>query len=109
MRVLPRRARWAGGLGLVLAGLAGCQSNIAGMTLPSGHYLKHRPQYFPAEPSFPLPRELATQQAQNAAAAAANEPLPAGRPPAPVVPPPAVVPVPNIPPGNAPPAANPPR
>ncbi len=66
-------------IGLLLAGvcgmaggLTGCQTNLAGMTLPSPHYLKHRPQYFPPEPSFPLSRELATMQAQNQAAAAAE-------------------------------------
>lgn len=65
------------GIGLAgsLVGLTGCQTQIAGMTLPSGHYLEHRPQYFPQEPSFPLPRELATMQAQNAAADAANPAL----------------------------------
>jgi hypothetical protein len=32
---------------------------FGGMTLPSGRYLEHQPQYFPADPVFPLPRELA--------------------------------------------------
>lgn len=69
-----------GGL-VVVTGLTGCQTNIAGMTLPSGYYLQHRPQYFPPDPDFPLQRELATQQSQYAAAAdAAN----AARLPAPV-------------------------
>jgi hypothetical protein len=27
------------------------------MTLPSPHYLKHYPQYFPPDPPFPLQRE----------------------------------------------------
>ena len=48
--------------------LTGCQTQLAGMTLPSGYYLQHRPQYFPAEPNFPLGRELATMQGQNQAA-----------------------------------------
>jgi hypothetical protein len=30
------------------------------MTLPSPRYLEHYPQYFPPDPVFPLPRELAT-------------------------------------------------
>ncbi|MCX7664172.1 MAG: hypothetical protein N2112_01350 [Gemmataceae bacterium] len=40
----------------------GCQTWIAGMTLPSPSYLKHNPQYFPEEPAFPLPKELAAQE-----------------------------------------------
>jgi hypothetical protein len=81
--------RWlllgAGGLGLSLAGLAGCQTWVpeAGMTLPSGHYLQHPPQYFPPSPPFPLPRELSQQQATAAAA-------PGGLPPPVPVPPPVV-------------------
>ena len=60
--------RWQGlcaaGLGLSLAGLAGCQTHIigTGLTLPSGHYLEHPPQYFPPSPPFPLTRELAQQE-----------------------------------------------
>ena len=56
------KRRWlvrvAAGLGF---GLTGCQTWIGGMTLPSASYLEHTPQYFPAESTFPLPRELATQ------------------------------------------------
>ena len=59
-------------IGCSLAGSVGCQTHIAGMTLPSGYYLEHHPQYFPQEPSFPLPRELATMQAQSTAAAEAQ-------------------------------------
>jgi hypothetical protein len=33
-----------------------------GMTLPSGRYLDHYPQYFPPDPQHPLPRELAGQE-----------------------------------------------
>lgn len=70
-------------VGVTTTGLTGCQTNIAGMTLPSGYYLQHRPQYFPPDPDFPLQRELATQQSQYAAAAdAAN----AARLPTPVAP-----------------------
>jgi hypothetical protein len=32
-----------------------------GMVLPDAKYLQHQPLYFPNEPVFPLPRELATQ------------------------------------------------
>jgi hypothetical protein len=59
-----RRARvlWAASLGLAMSALAGCQTWMGGMTLPSGHYLEHLPQYFPEEPDFPLPKELAYQE-----------------------------------------------
>ncbi|MCE9530894.1 MAG: hypothetical protein K8T89_07190 [Planctomycetes bacterium] len=50
------------GLGMVLTFLTGCQTWMGGMTLPSGHYLEHLPQYFPAEPDFPLQKELAYQE-----------------------------------------------
>jgi hypothetical protein len=65
------------GLGLALGGLTGCQTWVptAGLTLPSGHYLQHRPTYTPESPPFPLPRELAAMEAQ--AAAAPIAPLPA--------------------------------
>ena len=55
------------GFGLVLAGLStGCQTwtYSSGMTLPSGRYLQHPPQYIPPSPDFPLTRELATMEAQ---------------------------------------------
>lgn len=52
------------GLGLALSSLTGCQTWVGGMTLPSGRYLEHYPQYFPEDPDFPLSRELATQEAQ---------------------------------------------
>jgi hypothetical protein len=93
------RWRWFGGagLGLVLAGLTGCQTWVAGMTLPSGHYLEHQPQYFAPSPPFPLPRELAQQEEAAAGVrpgAAAPAPAPA---PPPVPAPPAPVPVPPVP------------
>ena len=46
--------------GLCLAFLSGCQTWVteAGITLPSPHYLRHAPQYFPPSPPYPLPREL---------------------------------------------------
>ena len=66
MKKMRRRHR----LGMVsLALLAtfgwGCQTWVpeAGLTLPSGRYLEHPPQYIPPSPPFPLPRELASQQA----------------------------------------------
>ena len=62
-----KMTRWskrlgAAGFGLLLAGLTGCQTWVGGMTLPSGYYQDHRPQYFRPDPDFPLEKELATQQ-----------------------------------------------
>src|SRR5262245_22060152 len=61
-----RRARLftIAALGLCAGLSTGCQTWYGGMTLPSGHYLDagHVPQYFPAEPDFPLTRELAYQE-----------------------------------------------
>jgi hypothetical protein len=54
------------GLGILLSGSIGCQTWVGGMTLPSGYYLDHKPQYFPPDPDFPLQKELATMQAQDA-------------------------------------------
>jgi len=60
--------RWAVlcafGLGLGVTSLSGCQTWEGGMTLPSGRYLDHPPQYFPPDPDFRLARELATQEEQ---------------------------------------------
>ena len=66
---------------LAAATLSGCQTWVptAGVTLPSGHYLKHYPQYFPQSPPFPLQRELSSMEAQAAAAGPiAPGPLPVG-------------------------------
>ena len=74
------RGRWMGVVvGLVLAGLTGCQTWTykSGMTLPSGHYLQHPPQYIPDTPDFPLTRELASQEAAGITAVA---PAPAAPP-----------------------------
>ena len=66
-----KTARWikavvVAGLGLVIPMLTGCQTWVGGMTLPSGYYLDHPPQYFRKDPEFPLQKELATMQAQDA-------------------------------------------
>jgi len=75
-----------------LSGLTGCQTWVGGMTLPTGHYLKHTPQYFSPDPAFPLPRELASMEDPVGAAArqggvgisaapalqAPSQPVPAG-------------------------------
>jgi hypothetical protein len=81
------------GLGLALGASTGCQTNVAGMTLPSGHYLQHPPQYFAPSPAFPLQRELAAMEAAAGPGAVpvGAAPLP---PPAPVLPPVAPAPAP---------------
>jgi hypothetical protein len=77
---------------LALVGLTGCQTwgpSFGGMTLPSGRYLEHYPQYFPPDPQHPLPRELASQEDPEGAARRAGAfggVVPAPAPPAPPVP-----------------------
>jgi hypothetical protein len=98
-----RRWQSLGGLGLsalLLSSVAGCQTWVAGMTLPSGHYLQHPPQYFPESPPFPLSRELASMQMQGAPGVTPTIPVPVPVP----VPAPAVVvpPVQPVNPGGAP-------
>ena len=102
--------RWHGpflvGSGLLLAALTGCQtySYSTGMTLPSGHYLQHPPQYIPPSPAFPLQRELARQEAVAAQAGLPVGPgAPALAPPVPVVPAPAPAAAPAPPPAPLPP------
>jgi hypothetical protein len=101
MKTMRRRTGLCStGLGLALLVLSGCQTWMAGMTLPSGHYLQHPPQYIPPSPPFPLSRELASQEAAQAAAMGAPGavPLPPALPPAagaPGVP----APAPPLPPG----------
>jgi hypothetical protein len=64
-------------LGLGMTALTGCQTNVGGMTLPSGRYLEHPPQFIPPSPPFPLSRELASQEAAAAGIpAGAVAPLP---------------------------------
>jgi hypothetical protein len=71
-------------LGLVCSSLVGCQTNVAGMTLPSGYYMQHPPQYIPPSPPFPLTRELAEMEAQNGGATPPAVAAPV--PPSPVAP-----------------------
>ncbi len=101
MRIQRWLACVAAALGL---GQAGCQTWVGGMTLPSPRYLQHYPQYFPPDPSFPLPRELATMTDPDGSARGG-----AAVPGAPALVPPAA-PVPASPPGAIPPqgAAPPP-
>jgi len=66
--------------GLALALLSGCQTYSSSQTLPSGRYLEHPPQYIPPSAPFPLPRELAAQEAAPACkGCAASVPIPSGR------------------------------
>ncbi len=67
------RACCLAGLGLALGTLSGCQTYVAGMTLPSPYYLKNPPQYIPPSPAFPLSRELARQED------VASAPVPGGQ------------------------------
>jgi len=96
MKMMRRRPGLrSAGLGLALLALGGCQTWVAGMTLPSGRYLEHPPQYIPPSPPFPLSRELASQEAAAAAALPGGvaAPLPpALPPPGPAAPAPAVAP-----------------
>jgi hypothetical protein len=98
MKTIRRWQLWGfAGVGLFLTAATGCQTNIAGMTLPSGHYMQHPPQYFAPSPAFPLQRELAAQEAQDAGVGLAGA---APIAPGPVVPPPppgAAVPAPPMP------------
>jgi hypothetical protein len=84
MKTTRRWLCWyTAGLGFTLAGLSGCQTWVPGaaLTLPSGRYLEHPPQYIPESPPFPLPRELAAMEAQ-----AAVVPVPLPVPPLPIAP-----------------------
>lgn len=96
-----KRMHWPGcvlaGLGLGLVTLSGCQTWVSGMTLPSGRYLQHPPQFFPRSPPFPLARELASQEraaAEGFAPGGGAVPLPPPVPPGPGEPPPVPLPEP---------------
>jgi hypothetical protein len=69
------------GLGLALTAVSGCQTNVAGLTLPSPRYLEHQAQYFPPSPAFPLSRELARQEEIAAAPVGGIAPAPQPLPP----------------------------
>jgi hypothetical protein len=92
MKTMRRWRWWCGaGLGLALAALTGCQTWTAGMTLPSGRYLQHPPQYFGPGPAFPLTRELTRMEEQQGAGLPGGPggPVPAPLPaPVPAAPPP---------------------
>ena len=44
--------------GLMPLATTGCQSTIAGQTLPSAYYLRDDVQYFPAGPEFKLTNQV---------------------------------------------------
>jgi hypothetical protein len=68
-----------------LLGLASL-GRMGGMTLPSPHYLEHHnPQYFPEEPQFPLPRELAYQEEAAGLLQPKDKAAPVGAAPVPAV------------------------
>ncbi len=82
-----RQRRWKlgclAGLAALLSALTGCQTWVGGMTLPSGRYLEHPPQYFLQDPPFPLQRELASMEEQ-AGLIDLSDSAPVAPPPAPV-------------------------
>jgi hypothetical protein len=101
-----RRAKLLGRVtvGLSVGMLTGCQTWFGGMTLPSPHYLEHHnPQYFPAEPQFPLPRELGYQEEAAGLLHPRDKAAPVGAAPVPGIAPPPP-PAGALGPGNAPPA-----
>ena len=61
---MKTRCRWAWlwSAGTVMALVSGCQTWVpeAGLTLPSGMYLRHPPQYIPRSPDYPLTKELSS-------------------------------------------------
>jgi hypothetical protein len=61
--------------GEVLAECFGCQTWSGGMTLPSGQYVNHPPQYVPPSPVFPLTQELTAQEAFATTRAASPAPV----------------------------------
>ncbi|MBM3978784.1 MAG: hypothetical protein FJ304_00600 [Planctomycetes bacterium] len=81
------RVRWLASVAalLSLSLSSGCQTWFGGMTLPSGRYLDHFPQYIAPDPAFPLPRELASQEDPEGAARRAGGPA-IGAPVAPLAP-----------------------
>ncbi len=46
-----------------LGATTGCQVDVNGQTLPSGHYLSDDIQYFPSGPEFKLTKEAAAMKA----------------------------------------------
>ncbi|MFV2068651.1 MAG: hypothetical protein ACC645_16900 [Pirellulales bacterium] len=59
----PRRPRVWGLILLASLGASGCQVEVGGQTLPSGHYLSDDIQYYAPGPEFLLTREATAQKA----------------------------------------------
>lgn len=60
MRAVRTARVWLLGVSLLgTLGSVGCQSDVAGLTLPSGRYLKDDVQYFAPGPDFPFANEEA--------------------------------------------------
>jgi hypothetical protein len=62
----PLRSLLAGLGLLVVMGVAGCQVDVGGQTLPSPYYMTDDIQYFAPGPEFKLAREAAAQRAAKA-------------------------------------------
>jgi hypothetical protein len=58
-------------------------SSYSGMTLPTGRYLQHYPQYFPPEPVHSIPKELAGIEDPQGPTKPAGTPVPNTPPPMP--------------------------
>lgn len=69
------------GLALLAGSAVGCQSDIAGQTLPSPNYLRDDVQFFTAGPETRLPRQRRVLEEYRVSRQAANNPGEA--PPAP--------------------------
>lgn len=52
--IVTRLHAWTCGVGLLAIAAVGCQSNIAGQTLPSANYLRDDIQFFRPGPETPL-------------------------------------------------------
>ena len=61
---ITRCSIWLVLTGVGLSLLSGCQTWVAeaGITVPSGEYLRHPPQYFARSDPYPLPKELRSQE-----------------------------------------------
>lgn len=63
LRQRPLRKMLAGLGLLVVCGIAGCQMEIGGQTLPSPYYMQDDIQYYAPGPEFKLAKEAAAQKA----------------------------------------------
>lgn len=68
------RAWIAGAVITASIGLSGCQTDIAGQTLPSPYYLSDDVQYYAPGPEFKLAREAAALKADREAYKSQGQP-----------------------------------